>query len=67
MFDDDDFYDFYDFPDIGGVGSLYDLSDRSSPPRLAGMKSVSAAAAVALDRRRWPTPRPAGFVIWRSR
>ena len=62
--DDDDEY----FPHIGGTGSLYDLRDADEPtPRLAGMKSVSRAAARALTTRSPGRARPIGFVHGRVR
>jgi hypothetical protein len=53
-----------DFPVILGSGSLHDLSDRDEPaPRLAGMRSVSDAAARALHKPSCQSiRRPAGFL-----
>lgn len=56
--DDDEF-----FPNIGATGSAHSVSDDDGPPpRLWGLKSVSKAAARALDRRPTSTSRSVGFV-----
>ena len=61
--DDDGDWIFY------GHGSTHDLSDRetySTTPRLAGLRSVSKAAAQAMHkepRMRAPRRRPIGFRI----
>lgn len=53
---------------IGGTGTLHELNgDDGPPPRLWGLKSVSRAAAVALDRRAQPERRPIGFHLPRAR
>jgi len=60
--------DWPDFPVILGQGSLHDLrDDEGQTPRLAGMKSVSRAAAWALHRKPVQQSRPAGFVQRRDR
>lgn len=57
-----------DFPRIGGTGSVFDLNDDDGPaPRLWGLRSVSQAAARALDRRPALERRAAGFVRTRTR
>lgn len=60
--------DWDDFPVILGQGSLHDLSDRQEPaPRLAGMRSVSDAAARALHSAAKPKSRQAGFLARRPK
>lgn len=50
--DDDDY-----FPVYGQLGACHDMrDDDQDPPRLAGCRSVSPAAARALHRS--PKPRP---------
>lgn len=62
---DDDFWP--DFPVIRGQGSLHDLSDEDPRnPRLAGLRSVSHAAACAI-RRPAPPRRAIGIHIPRAR
>lgn len=51
---------------IGGQGSVHDVNNREPAPRLAGMKSVSRAAAWALNKDARPADRQAGFVWRRS-
>lgn len=54
--------------DVGGTGSLNDLWAAPEPrPRLAGMRSVSEAAAQALHRAPVIVQRTAGFVQRRPR
>lgn len=64
MDDDDDIWS----PFLG-FGSVGDLRDADEPePRLAGLKSVSPAAARALQRKRpQPTRHPCGFHRPRAR
>lgn len=62
---DDDFWP--EFPVILGQGSLHDLCDEDPRnPRLAGLRSVSRAAAVAMRRREIPKQR-IGFHVPRAR
>jgi len=54
--------DWFDWPNIGGAGSLHDLRDADrSEPRLWHCKSVSRAAAIALDRQPRVKRRHIGF------
>ena len=60
-----------DLVEVGPIGSMYDLNEDDGPaPRLWGLKSVSKAAARALDRRPGDggrVGRPEGFVHGRVR
>jgi hypothetical protein len=61
-------FDWDDFPVIGGQGSLHDLAPPAEPtPRLAGMRSVSRAAAYALAHKPEHRPNPIGFHSPRKR
>jgi hypothetical protein len=51
---------------LGGQGSVYDVNDREPAPRLINMKSVSRAAARALNKEARPADRQAGFIWKRS-
>ncbi len=55
-------FDWDDFPVVGGTGTLCDLAPNNDPPlRLHGMKSVSPAAAYALQRQNNHRANPIGF------
>lgn len=56
-------FDWDEFPVIGGTGSLHDIAGpEERVPRLAYMRSVSHAAAKALDRKTPDRPQhPIGF------
>lgn len=60
--------DWPDFPVILGQGSLHDLRDaEGGTSRLAGMRSVSEAAARAMHKSPKVTPRKVGFIHRRPR
>jgi len=54
--------DWPDFPVILGFGSMHSVREEGEPaPRLAGLRSVSPAAALALARRPDASRNPIGF------
>ena len=61
--------DGWDFPYFGGNGSLHDLRDAPDGlnPRLAGLRSVSYAAALAMGSRDQPNTTKPGFHIPKGR
>lgn len=56
-----------EMPNIGGLGTVHDLNADKPTPALWNCKSVSKAAAIAIDKKPEPLRNPIGFFTGKRR